>query len=143
LKTLEEIVSDGVVLRTASPFVAVIGRPGLQNKLFANILQRHLGIHCVVIPYDGAIRTKDWTNAVALLDVDGTSEEVLEARLQLLSEDPDWRSIAIFNVGNEAQCETLLRWPKVKGIFERDTSEENLVKGVRAVCQGEYWLSRK
>jgi DNA-binding NarL/FixJ family response regulator len=143
LKTMENILTNSEGSRTARSLVAIIGRPGLQNKLFANILQRHLGVHCMVMPYDGVIRTQGWKDAVALLDVDGTTEDVLDARLHLLSEDTGWRTIAIFNVGDETQCETLLRWPKVKGIFARDTSEENLVKGVRAVCRGEYWLSRK
>ena len=80
---------------------------------------------------------------LALLDADAWPADALEGRLASLAEQASLRQVAIFNADDGARFERLLIWPKLSGFFHRDTSEEQLVKGIRAVLDGEFWIPRR
>jgi LuxR family transcriptional regulator of csgAB operon len=54
-----------------------------------------------------------------------------------------FRSIAVINADADMACDQLVTCPGVKGVFCADTSEDHLIKGIEAIFNGEYWLSRK
>lgn len=121
----------------------IIGRHDLQNKLLAELLERRLGDRCTVASLKGTRWSHEVFNAIALLDVGMASESDIETQLGALCDEASIRAVAIFNADDHIRCERLLRWPKMQGVFYRDTSEELFVKGVQTVRNDECWLSRR
>ena len=52
-------------------------------------------------------------------------------------------SIALINADRGLALEDFIAYPGVKGVFDADVDEEQLAKGIQAIFQGEYWLTRK
>ena len=52
-------------------------------------------------------------------------------------------SIAIINVDEDVSLGQIIAWDGIKGVFCRQTSRENLIKGIQAIFNGECWLPRK
>ncbi|MGL5006576.1 MAG: biofilm master transcriptional regulator CsgD [Plesiomonas sp.] len=48
----------------------------------------------------------------------------------------------LFNMPDHYLQEEVLSWPSICGLFKTDESEDVLVKGIKSVIQGEYWLPR-
>lgn len=122
--------------------VALIGNNNLQNRLLARLIEARLGYSCLlrsaeelgVLPLDGS--------AIALLDIDGLGVRAIADRVQLLGARASC-SIGIINADECAALEHIVLWPGINGIFFRHTSEEDLLKGVRAMFGGECWLPRR
>jgi DNA-binding NarL/FixJ family response regulator len=52
--------------------------------------------------------------------------------------------IAFFNLDNtEEDVESLAAHPAMNGVFPRDCPQDQLLKGVQAIINGEVWLPRK
>ncbi|MGL5759594.1 biofilm master transcriptional regulator CsgD [Plesiomonas sp.] len=48
----------------------------------------------------------------------------------------------LFNISDTYSQEDVLSWPSICGLFKTDESEDVLVKGIKSVIQGEFWLPR-
>jgi DNA-binding CsgD family transcriptional regulator len=51
--------------------------------------------------------------------------------------------LVFFNVAPDCRIERLVKHKKIRGVFYQDDSREIFLKGLRAVLNGELWLSRK
>jgi DNA-binding NarL/FixJ family response regulator len=123
--------------------LVIVGHPGLQNSLLAGLLERHIGGRCAVASVD-SVRSSDYPDqTIALLDVAAAPNGGLEAALDALCTRAEVRAVAIINAPADLPIDRLLHWPKFKGLFHRDTSEEHLIKGIRAILNDEIWLPRK
>jgi LuxR family transcriptional regulator of csgAB operon len=47
------------------------------------------------------------------------------------------------NVEESISLEEVVAWPGIRGIFFRQSSPDNLIKGIQAIFNGEFWLPRK
>ena len=127
----------------ATKGVVIVGRPSLQNKLLAALLERHLGGRCVVATLDEAGWPQHTAESVALLDIGLSADDRIETDMVTLGEDTLVSAVALFNAYRDISSAQLLRWPKFKGLFHRDTSEEQLLKGVQAISNNDWWVPRK
>src|SRR5919106_1675173 len=53
-----------------------------------------------------------------------------------------YRLIAVINADAGIAWDHFVSYPGVRGVFRSDISEEQLIKGIQAIFDGEYWLSR-
>jgi len=119
--------------------VLIIGHESLQNGLLAELIVQHLGGACRVTPIDRVDAAP--RAAVALLDVEGMSPRLIDGSVQTLRARGSYRSIALVNA-ERASVVDIVASSGVEGVFFSDTSKEHLIKGVKAMFGGEYWLPR-
>ncbi len=123
--------------------VVLIGRNDFQNKLLANLIAERIGCSCLVRSIEDLGGPSVDADVLALLDVEGIAAPDLNVRLQVLATCASVRYIALINAGEGVSFEQIAACPGIKGIFCRETSEENFVKGIHAIFKGECWLPRK
>ena len=119
----------------------IIGHRSLQNDLLAGLLKKRLRTHCFVSSVDEIVAMQRPVEAIALVDLGGDGCADLQENLSALSGVMD--VLAIFNADKTSSYEWILRWPKIKGLFYRNTSEEQFVRGLRALMDNEFWLPHK
>ncbi len=121
--------------------VVIVGRSSMQNWLLAQLIDERLGCDCQVRPvyqFNGVSAPQD---AIVLLDVEGMSTNHVGAHARAVLANGPHRSIALMNA-EESSVEELAYAPGVRGVFFRDTSQDNLLKGLRVMLAGDYWLPR-
>jgi len=128
---------------TLNRSVIIIGRDSLQNKLLATLIDERTGCICLVRSIDSLDGFPIAAHALALLDIDSVAAEEVGTHLQALSAIAACRNVAVINAEAGVTLEQIIAWPGVNGIFFREASQENLVKGIQAIFNGEYWLPRK
>ena len=123
--------------------VVLIGRNDFQNKLLANLIAERVGCSCLVRSIEDLSAPSVDVNVLALLDVEGIAAPDLDVHLQVLATCASVRYIALINADEGVSFEQIVAFPGIKGIFCRETTEENFVKGILAIFKGECWLPRK
>ncbi len=121
--------------------VVIIGRPSLQNSLVAGLIDERLGFTCRVRAISSSDAEPVLGTAVALVDVEGMSLHEVQTNARTLCASDPHPSIAVMNA-EPWTVEELAYLPGVRGVFLRNTSREHLLKGLRAIMAGEYWLPR-
>jgi DNA-binding NarL/FixJ family response regulator len=122
--------------------VALIGNNNLQNRLLARLIDAHIECSCLLRSAEELGEAPLDESAIALLDIDGLCPKAIADRVQLLTARASC-SIGIINADECAALEHIVLWPGINGIFFRHASEEDLLKGIRAMFGGECWLSRR
>lgn len=123
--------------------VVLVGRNDFQSKLLAHMIAERIGCSCLVRSIEDLDDASVDATVLALLDVEGIAALDIDTRLQVLATRASVRNIALINADEGVSFEQLVAWPAIKGIFFRETSEENFVKGILAIFKGECWLPRK
>lgn len=124
--------------------VVIIGRQSLQNRLLADLIGVRVGCLCLVRTLDGLLNALPHSaHVLMMLDVEDATADEISTHLRSLSAGASCRSIAVINADESAVFEQIVAWPKVKGVFRRDTSQEHLIKGLQAIFKDECWLPRK
>lgn len=121
--------------------VVIVGRTSLQNRLVAALIGEGLGCSVEVCEPDRASAARAALGAIVLLDVDGMTPPDIDCHARTLLAGSPFRGIAFINA-DEAKVAEIVDCPGVQGVFFRDTSRENLVRGIQAIFAGEYWLPR-
>jgi DNA-binding NarL/FixJ family response regulator len=128
---------------TLNRSVIIIGRISLQNKRLSALIEERTGYISLIRSVDDLVGLPIGANALALLDVEHVAAKDLFTHLQALAANASCRTVALINVKEDVTLSQVAAWPAVKGIFFLEASHENLLKGVRGMLNGEYWLSRK
>jgi LuxR family transcriptional regulator of csgAB operon len=123
--------------------VVLIGRNDFQNKLLARLIAERIGCSCLVRSIEDLSGPSVDADVLALLDVEGIAAPELNVRLRALAACASVRNIALINADEGVSFEQIVACPGIKGIFCRETSEENFVKGIGAILNGECWLPRR
>lgn len=123
--------------------VIIIGPNSLQNKLLADLIDERTGYICLVRSIDGLSGLPIAVNALALLDIESVAAKDIVSHLQSLAASASCRNVAVINAEEGMTFLQVVAWPGVRGIFFRETSQENLLKGIRGIFDGEYWLPRR
>ena len=123
--------------------VVLIGRNDFQNKLLAHRITERIGCACLVRSIEDLGGPSVDANVLALLDVAGIAARDINIRLQVLATCASVRNVALINADEGVSFEQIVAWPGIKGIFFRESSEENFVKGLLAIFSGECWLPRR
>jgi DNA-binding NarL/FixJ family response regulator len=122
--------------------LVIVGRLSVQNWLIVGLLEQRLGSKCEVQPVMQSYVGPFPKNAIVLLDVDGMTLAQIDRQARLLVANGPLHGIGVVNA-DEAYVYSLAYVAEVRGVFYRNTTPEQLVKGVKAMMRGEYWLPRK
>lgn len=124
--------------------VILVGSQQLQNSLLVNLLTNGGIQRCMSASVPGV--PNGATDAESLLFlVDASTLKPVDA-LDSIDELPiaDQKvRIAFFNLDNTEDVEALAAHPAMNGIFPLDCPQDQLLKGVQAILNGEVWLPRK
>ncbi len=128
--------------RTTAGSVVIVGRLSVQNWLIVALLEQRLGTKCEVRPMTQSYVVPFPGDAIVLVDVEGMTLAQIGRQAHLLLAHGPLRGIAVINA-DEANVHALAYVAEVRGIFYRSITPEQLVKGIKAMMLGEYWLPRK
>ena len=133
---------------TTGKLIYIVGPRRLQNEAIASCLERETGDQCFVhevldeIPPDEA--SDNELQGLVLLDCQGRDEKSLLAELRsYLSRKQSENYVALFNVSRDSRIEKKCISEGVRGFFYAEDQLEILVKGVQAVLDGDWWLTRE
>ena len=128
--------------------VYIVGPRRLQNEAIASCLQQETGTPCFVlealghIPRDGP--REDGQQRLVLLDCRGKDQKSLMAELRpYLRQKLSGNNIALFNVTRDRGIERSCVPEGIRGFFYEEDQLEIFLKGVQAVLDGDWWLSRE
>lgn len=111
------------------------------TTLLAKFLEAQLSAQCSVKKCENA---KLPSSDLILVDCFQTSIEELNKVLRELSvETQEETTTALLNAEHIETHEDLLDWPCIYGLFYVDTSEDQLIRGVKQLLSGDYWVPRR
>jgi DNA-binding NarL/FixJ family response regulator len=128
--------------------IYIVGPRRLQNEALASCLQQETGDPCFVHEVLGSVPLDEASDSglqgLVLLDCQGKDEKNVLAELRpYLSQKQSENHIALFNVARDSGIEKRCIAEGVRGFFYAEDQLEILVKGVQAVLDGDWWLSRE
>jgi DNA-binding NarL/FixJ family response regulator len=128
--------------------IYIVGSRRLQNEALASCLQQETGDRCFVLETLGSVpldqASDDGRQGLVLLDCQGKDEKNVLAELRpYLRQKQSEKRIALFNVSRDSGIEKRCIVEGVRGFFYADDHLEILVKGVQAVLEDDWWLSRE
>lgn len=129
---------------TASSAVILVGNQQLQNSLLTNLLGSGGITNCMSATTPGVPAAAEGVETLLFL-VDAATLKPVDA-LDSIDELPiaDQKvRIAFFNLDGSEDIESLAAHPAMNGVFPRDCPQDQLLKGVQAILNGEVWLPRK
>jgi LuxR family transcriptional regulator of csgAB operon len=128
--------------------VYIVGPRRVQNEAIASCLERETGDQCLVlgdidsIPLAG--QEDQGRKRLVLLDSQGKDQKYVLAELRpYLRQRRSGNRVALFNVSRDSGIEKKCVAEGIRGFFYEEDQLENLLKGVRAVLNGDWWLSRE
>ena len=134
----------------ASPgnVVYIVGPRKLQNEAIASCLERETGDQCFVLGDINHIELNGHEDhgrqRLVLLDCQGKDQKNVLAELSpYLRQKRSGNRVALFNVSRDLGIEKRCVAKGIRGFFYEEDQLENLLKGVRAVLNGDWWLSRE
>jgi DNA-binding CsgD family transcriptional regulator len=127
--------------------IYVVGPNLQQNKLLALCLEKELKAECECrkfLPLS-AIAGKDRKRQVLYLyDCLECNSAEMEKGFDLGTAAPPGTVMTmLFNVAADCRVEQVVKQNKVRAVFYQDDSRETFLKGIRAVLEGELWLTRR
>ncbi|MEN8177685.1 MAG: LuxR C-terminal-related transcriptional regulator [Pseudomonadota bacterium] len=125
--------------------ILIIGNKNFQNALFAKFLNGTLGHSCDIIDVSPASdRIKiDGRETIILIDYSNQTQSGIYNCIERIAELSTKLNIAFINMSESCEHDALIEWPQVKGIFYDHADQDQLLKGVQAIFDGECWFSRK
>ena len=128
--------------------VYIVGPRRLQNEAIASCLERKTRNECFVLGDISQIPTADPKDLgrprLVLLDCQGKNPENVLAELRpYLNQKQSTNHVVLFSVGRNLGIEKKCVLKGVRGFFYEQDPLDRFLKGVRAVLEGELWLSRE
>src|SRR6266699_5141010 len=117
--------------------VVLIGGNNFQNKVLARLIVERIGCSCLVRSIEDLSGPSADADVLALLDVEGIAAPDLDVRLQVLATRASVRNIALINADEGVSFEQIVACPGIKGIFCRETSEENFTTRLAPIAPAE------
>ena len=126
--------------------VFVLGSSNFSNEALTIAFQRELGVDCSIIcDLKGDALTNGHGNPSLLL-INSLESDIHSFLLDLRRDSPLAREgvvVAFYNLQEKTGIERKALARGVKGFFYRHESLGHMLKGVRALLQGEIWVSRE
>lgn len=112
----------------------------LQSGLLADLIAKALSVKCLVIEQiDSNMPYVD----LLLLDCQDQSIDNLRHFAKEIQNSRRATVIGLLNAEQNSQHENLLDWPCVSGLFYTDTNQEQLIRGLKCLLSGDYWVPRR
>lgn len=126
--------------RTLFMKIIVVGKPDLQTELLLSLLRRSITPHCSVLA-EAQLPSALTADALLILDMALLDACGCANLLHTLYRRGPLRA-ALINVDADANLPQLAALPGVCGLFAKQVSTEQFVRGVQAILDGDYWLPR-
>jgi LuxR family transcriptional regulator of csgAB operon len=130
---------------TTSRRIILFGQQNLQNSILIGFIHQRTNIDCQLVSTPEW--RSEWNNfngqTLAFIDADCARTERLQDLLEQIFDQAEDVQVAFFNTQNTSPVERLMAWPMVNGIFYKESSQQQLVKGITGIFDGEFWLSRR
>jgi DNA-binding NarL/FixJ family response regulator len=127
--------------------ILIVGPNTLQNELIASFLEKETSVTCVALDHSAELEgdhSAGQEQHLLLYDCMGKRVEgCMEECAPLIEKQPDMHLLCLFNLRKGTGLEESLLTQGVKGFFYQGEHFTHLAKGVRAVLNGECWVSRK
>jgi DNA-binding CsgD family transcriptional regulator len=129
--------------------IYIVGNMKLQDSVMAVYLEQETGIRCV--PVEDASRIPDnrgngtsGGKRLILWDCGGTDlKSCLQTVVKNGGRNASQDLVGLFNLRREGGMEEESLGHGVRGFFYEGDSIDQIIKGIRAIFEGELWLSRK
>jgi LuxR family transcriptional regulator of csgAB operon len=125
--------------------IILFGQQNLQNSILIGFIHQRTNIDCQLI--NSHEWRPEWNEfdgqTLAFIDADSARSERLQDLLEQIFDQANDVQVAFFNTQNTSPIERLMAWPMVNGIFYKESSQQQLVKGITGIFDGEFWLSRR
>jgi LuxR family transcriptional regulator, positive regulator of biofilm formation len=133
-------------MRQDQSCIGIVGKNNLLNKLLSSFLQDSMKANCLCTGSieEAAQSARDRTQQLILLDcfimpADDILSLLQSQSLRKLSESP----MALFNLCAETSVELSALRYGIRGFFYCDDPPDSLAKGITALLNNDYWVSRK
>jgi LuxR family transcriptional regulator of csgAB operon len=125
--------------------IILFGQQNLHNSILISFIHQHTRIDCrlVSIPEWRSEWNELNGQSLVLIDTGSAQIERLQDLLEHIYDNAQNAKVALFNAQKNSPTEQLMSWPIIKGVFHKETSQQQLVKGINKIFNGEYWLSRR
>lgn len=132
----------------ADEVIYIVSRSRMQNELTASFLQQEIGARCLAVENLRDILVLDDESIeparLVLLDCLEKDPESLLLELESFEERVLSRNLVLlFNVSPSLRIEEEAVMRGVRGFFYTEDTLERFQKGIRAVLEGELWISRE
>lgn len=127
-----------------SSTVFLVSQVSSQLQLMVDCLRKILSSDCTITmqqPESQSLTHRPFQHSIVLLDADCMNME----RMQHWHPDQERvkrATVAAFNVQDTSQAYELVTGLKLRGIFYRNDSLEMFCRGIKALQNGEFWMSR-
>jgi len=132
--------TEAVSSQTVNKIALYSGNSSLQTGLLAKLIGEELGLDCTVyrdfqsIPNDISL---------LLIDCNGQEAAVLVETAKEVHAHASEANAALLNAEYESEHENLLDWPCISGLFYIDSEQEQLIRGLKCLLDGDYWVPRR
>lgn len=133
--------------------ILLIGTENLSNQMLIYSIERQLGIQCTIFPLSGELfsgqnridLTLSISSGYSMLFLFDCRAKSIEEVLNEISANPfiSTQLIALYNLETYSEAEAKALTKQVRGFFYVDDTMEIFLKGIKALFQGEVWISRQ
>jgi len=108
--------------------------------LLAKFLEAQMFAKCSITKTNEKVSPE---SRLVLLDCFQSSLDTLNNILRELSSISGNSTIALLNAEHKEEHEHLIDWPCIFGLFYVDTAEDQLLRGIQQLLDGDYWVPRR
>lgn len=125
--------------------IILFGQQNLQNSILVGYLNQNTESDCQLVsqPYWNKRWNKDTRPILILIDAELARVERINDLLEQIYQQALDLRVAFYAVPNPHPVERLIAWPMVAGLFYRDSTQQQLCKGIEALFAGDCWLPRQ
>ena len=132
----------------ADQLVLLLGENSLQDSLLVGTIRRQARTRCQLATLDNwrALLTgcdHYLSSPLLLVDVNCLESRQLDDLLLDLGQYSRSVQLALLNVKYNDWPEDRVRWSPVNGLFYQNSSRRLLIRGIKTLLSGEYWLPRR
>ncbi|MCY0964751.1 helix-turn-helix transcriptional regulator [Parathalassolituus penaei] len=140
--------SDPVLFRIQQ--LVMVGRRNLDNRVLLETLRMHMdGTECFILDDDDFRRyllsdqlETSHGGLMVLFDCTGERSSQLVPLMELAFANACQPLLVLYQCGIGTGSENLISWPGVRGFFHDTVLAADMLRGLDAICAGEYWIPR-
>ncbi|ENP8454949.1 response regulator transcription factor [Photobacterium damselae] len=122
--------------------ILLIGLKNMNTELIINQINKN-GLNNISFRNISNFNYDFKTSSYDLIIIDHHAISINKNINELLESKDSETPILIFNIDTDITTDTLLSWPKVKGILSKDSPIEHLIKSIAVVIEHGLWLPRQ
>lgn len=122
--------------------ILLIGLKNMNTELIINQINKN-GLNNISFRNISNFNYDFKSSSYNLIIIDHHAISINKNINELLESKDSETPILIFNIDTDITTDTLLSWPKVKGILSKDSPIEHLIKSIAVVIEHGLWLPRQ